>query len=360
MTMTPFERFRLKMGTNDNKREEQRKQAKYVVDELIADDPSFRPVIERIGKIPIAARLNRYVKEGFLQPKMSIQATMENPFFLGDLFHVDDRYWLCTAVHSEFGIHYVGEIIQCNHLLKFQLPGTDGQIWGLHAVVERPYSKNVTNSEIIQTSVTEFRIRLQRTPESERLFLNQRFILGVAYTEDGKKIPEVYYIASKDTISNSNPEFDEGFLILNTVRSESIFVEDNLDVMVANYRPPVPEPVPTPDYADIYAPSFEVKYGGSWRTFSGKVFNSAGEDITTDTNLEFDWRISATDLQAKYLEIEFVTDYDCRIRCRTSGYDPDDKELLYSTFELVLSAKNLDDGTEYGEVTKSIYIGGLL
>lgn len=301
------------------------------------DDPSYNPVVEIVGDKTISARINGYTKEGFLQPKMKIQSTMENEFDMGDLIHFNDSYWLCTMKQNFHNIHFRGEIIQCNYMLRYQLPN-DNHIHENYVVAERPYSQNLSLGSFVQLSKTEYRIRMQLTDITKQIYLKQRFIMGIGYDRNGVLVPDVYTVDSRDGTSNAIM-MEDGFLVLNFMKAAFNPETDNAAEMIADYQEIDKPPVVTDYTCVISSNSNIVRVGHMYdHTFIVNLYDDSGNVIEDISSINITWDIDSTPLQDKYMRFYLVDDVTINIMVEQPYDNADISSLIGSKFKLRVSA----------------------
>lgn len=345
-------------ASGNTAQEELKNNAKQLIDDNIEHDPSFVPIVDIVNKKKISARINNFRKEGFLSPKMDIQSTMDNEFDQGDLLFFDENYWLCTMRYNFHDIYYRGEVVQCNNIIRFQLPKSDGKIHEYNVIAERPYVVGLNKGNIIQTSDKEYKVRLQLDEITKKLFLKQRIMMGYGYNKDGERIPDLYTIDVRDSASNAIM-MENGFLVLNFVADQYNKDLDSEEFMVADYDEPEEEnQIIIPGTCDISTSNkFEVKLGSSFhKKFNAIIYDGNGKLITDYSNIEFNWSLICNDLQRKFLDIPIPENGVCDVRCRQSNIDKENDMLLRSKFELMLSANDVLNDISYGEIRKEIDI----
>ena len=115
-------------------REEMIRDGQNLLKEELEHDTSYSPTMyfydmenekdDRIANLRVYSRKNSSLNGNY----MNFLTTYDNPIKIGDYIHdtKDDTYWL---VHTSFNVNdveYMGKLIQCNYLLKWQL--SDGRI----------------------------------------------------------------------------------------------------------------------------------------------------------------------------------------------------------------------------------------
>lgn len=359
--MDSFDIFRSRMRNKGKSlRDAKIKSSRQNLENVFMDDPSYRSHVEIIGKPSISARIDNYRKEGFLQPKMDIQATMNNEFDQGDLLRFDEQYWLCTMKHSQHDIHFIGEVIQCNNILRFQLPNSY-DIHEYYVVAERPYTKNLTTGMIVRISDKEYRVRMQLTDVTRKLHLKQRFMMGMGYDEQGREKPDVYTIDSRDGISNA-VMMEEGFLILNLVEDQYKEENDNKELMIADYREPPQFPVITPNKCIIRNDADElfVKLGeNGWKEFNCDIYDENSQILDDISNIDFRWNVTATDVQKSVLDI-YEYEENFKIKCNGTKDQSKIPQLIGSSFTISVSAFDNVKNIEYSSDKVIIKIKGLI
>lgn len=150
-----------------------------------------------------------------------------------------------------------------------------------------------------------YKIYLPFDEDTAKLYLDKRIITEVAYDKNGERIPVVYKITGRDSISESYGK--GGHLLVLNAESSSDYnkLTDNLDLMIAEYIAPEEEPTPPtpPDPVDPPDPPVPpvqllpgsisgretLKAGLGARKYTVTFYGSDGE--TEDTSVTAFWTV---------------------------------------------------------------------
>ena len=115
-------------------RDEMIRDGQNLLKEELEHDTSYSPTMyfydaenevdDRLANFRVYGRKNSSLNGNY----MNFLTTYDNPVKIGDYIHdtKDDTYWLVYTAFNVNDIEYTGKLIQCNYLLRWQLP--DGKI----------------------------------------------------------------------------------------------------------------------------------------------------------------------------------------------------------------------------------------
>jgi len=272
--------FKLRMGiSGDSIRNTQIHNTRHFVEKLIVDDPSFRENVEILGKGHVSARFNNYKIVHGTTPQMDIQASLseDTMFNMGDIFFLNDSYWLCVEAITEHDVFRKGKVEECNYLLRWQNPITLEIIerWGS---IRNPYSSGVAESRVISIERSKYRIKLPYDDETALFRVGKRFLIDV---QGGNEVMP-YSIIEYDPVTMRYMSRDEGFLIIN-LQSSQIEDDDNADLMIANYISPPSLPQQIGSCRIVFSGNPLIRVGGSIKTFAVVFYDYDGNEISTIT-----------------------------------------------------------------------------
>ena len=165
--------------------------------------------------------------------KKNVIAYPDSTFMIGDIVDCYDMKWLVTKVDSNKQVYTIGEMSQCNLLLKWQ--NSSGTIITRYAVVEKPIAKSLDEGNIITTSDKMYSIKIPYDSETQNLFVGKRFLL-----EKANGIPLAYSLTAFDGISSNYSQ--GGILNITLTQDEYNSTTDNADLMVADHFTPTSQP----------------------------------------------------------------------------------------------------------------------
>ena len=138
---------------------------------------SNNKVDDRLANLRVYGRKNSSLNGNY----MNFLTTYDNPIKIGDYIHdtKDDTYWLVYTAFNVNDIEYTGKLIQCNYLLKWQLP--DGKIiqrWA-NIVSASKYDVGENGNSTIVLSSNTFTILIGYCDEgleleSKRVFIDMK------------------------------------------------------------------------------------------------------------------------------------------------------------------------------------------
>ena len=278
--MSAFERMKLREGAQGNTpRNEMIHNAKYVVDSLLPNDPSYKENVVVLGKGTLNLRMNKYRVLANTIPVMDIQASLEEDvmFTLGDVLMHDGRYWICVESQNRHDVERTGMVEECNYLLRWQNPNTL-KIHERWSSVRDPYSLALDErARHIVTGNAKYSIKLPYDSETELFHVDKRFLIGVANNE-----PMPHAIAKYNPITNRYANRSEGFIML-IMRESKIKAGDHWGLMVADYVDPSRSPSASNAIKGSCRIDFRgaplVRAGGTPKPFFALLFDGNGNSV---------------------------------------------------------------------------------
>lgn len=195
-----------------------------------------QPIVAKTTKSP-----NRY----------DIIAMPGDPLSVGDILEFYGEHWIVVDIRSVDVVSLIGVAMQCNHLFRWQNWSPEIiERWGV--LDSGVYSTTLSEAEKMTLTHKQYKIYLPFDEDTAKLYLDKRIITEVAYDKNGERIPVVYKITGRDSISESYGK--GGHLLVLNAESSSDYnkLADNLDLMIAEYISPTEEPTPPtpPDPVD--------------------------------------------------------------------------------------------------------------
>lgn len=187
--------------------------------------------------------------------KYNIIAMPGDPLAVGDILEFYGEHWIVVDIRSVDVVSLIGVAMQCNHLFRWQNWSPEiVERWGV--LDSGVYSTTLNEAEKMTLTHKQYKIYLPFDEDTAKLYLDKRIITEVAYDKNGERIPVVYKITGRDSISESYGK--GGHLLVLNAESSSDYnkLTDNLDLMIAEYIAPEEEPNPPtpPDPPDPPVP----------------------------------------------------------------------------------------------------------
>lgn len=300
---------------------------------------AYKTDVEILNKRKINCILENYRKEGDTPPKMDIKTTLDNEFELGDVFILIEEdgtisYWICTDKNNYHNAYFKGLLRECNQLFKFQ-NGTPKilEYWGF---TENPYSTTLSNGNVVSVPTNKLNFTMPYNDDTMKIFIDKRFVTEIGYDKNGKEIPIVYKVTSRES---NTTNFSGGRFLKMMAEFDAHTDKDSVEFMIADYipddgsvDPPTP---PDPDLlkCEISGSSSQIKVGGSVRQWAAKFYEVDG--VTEAVGVVPIWEYELDD--------EYV-DYIGSLKCTQNGnfisIQCDDENLIGATLKLSLVDSN--------------------
>ena len=348
--MTAFEKMKLReVSLGSTPREEMINNARYMVDMLLPDDPSFKYGVEiiRNGEVIGAINLrmdNRKLYQGV--PQMDLHDVLSNDikFRLGDVLHTKttdgdseiDEYWLCIDSKPLHDIQRDGKVEECNYKLPFQNKKTL-EIIERWCSVRDPYASGLDEGKVVTTGNAKYKIKLPYDDETAQFHLDKRFLIDIANNE-----PIPYKIVKFDSVSNRYAARNEGFLVINLNQTE-LSENDNHELMIADYiEPGIPSP---PSIGSCLIEGSSVIRQNTAREYIARFFDADGNEIQPD-NAE--WEMLSPEMLA-IDQIAILSQSENRIELRCA-----DNAAIGDVFTLLVRADDAEHGEFMAEINVEI------
>jgi hypothetical protein len=214
--------------------------------------------------------------------KKNVIAYPDSTFMIGDIVDCYDMKWLVTKVDSNKQVYTIGEMSQCNLILKWQ--NSSGTVITRNAVAEKP-SQTLDEGTVITTSDKKYSVKIPIDSETQNLHVGKRFLL-----EKANGIPLSYSLTSYDGISGN---YGQGVILnITLTQDEYNSTTDNVDLMIADYFTPTPQP--TGQAQITYTGNLTIYVGGSLKTFTA-VFKDEDGNVLPDIISVWTWDTSTGD-----------------------------------------------------------------
>lgn len=284
-------------------REEMIRDGQNLLKEELEHDTSYSPTMyfydaenekdDRLANLRVYGRKNSSLNGNY----MNFLTTYDNPVKIGDYIHdtKDDTYWL---VHTSFNVNdveYMGKLIQCNYLLKWQL--SDGRIVQrfCNIVSASKYDTGENGNSTIVLSSNNFTILMGYCEEALELEEKRVFI-------DIRKQPKkVFKITRGDDVLYNAGNIG---MLLSFIADKTEFNQekDNQELGICDYidSSSTPSEPTTPDETeDLFgtisgSKNLKVNIPA---TYTATIYDSDGNESTWDDAVNA-WRI-VSDFEVK-------------------------------------------------------------
>ena len=352
--MTAFEKMQLReQARGATVKDEMIYNARYLVDSLLPNDPSYKEGIEILNKGHTNLRMWNYkLVNARTTPQMDTQASLseEVSLALGDVLAYDDGYWLCIDSHNRHGIERIGKVEECNYYLRWQNPETL-EIHGRWCSIRDPSSLALDErAKVVVTGNARYTIKVPRDEETMRLHVDKRLLIDM---ENNKPMP--YSVINFDPVSGHYSSRNEGFLIL-SLRTCQIREGDNHELMVADYIDPAAVEAPNVPDALVgsctlgFSGSPLIRAGGSPKSFHAVFFDSNDNPLELTSPVIWELMLPE-DLVLNKIDILFKEGSEIRLRATPSA-------PVGGSFILRMTASDAVYGNFGAEL--EINVGGIL
>ena len=286
-------------STGITPREEMIKDGQDLLREELIHDTSYSPTMyhyiygeERhdgeLGNLRIYGRKYSSLNGNYQKFLTSI----DNPVKIGDTFHdtKNNTFWLVSESFNVDDIHYQGKMIQCNYLLRWQLP--DGKIVERYAniVSASKYDVGESGGNTIVLSSNNFTILIPFCEdglelEGKRVFIDKKDVNPT----------KVFKITRCDDVLYNYGEMGS-LLSFIADKTELNADKDRPDLRICDYIEPTPPSPPAPPETDETAVlsasitgNTELKLGLS-RTYTVTFTDKNDVEVT---DVKFVWNVVA-------------------------------------------------------------------
>lgn len=259
---------------------------------------------------------------------------------IGDIILWNELHWLVVEIDFDDDVKRGGKMVQCNREISWQNT-TTGEIITRWCLAEKPYSSNLRDGFMIDTSKREYKVQVPYDEETILVDLDRRFLL-----ETINGVPKAYRVTSVDVNTNKYQDVDGGFIVWNLVQDQYNDATDNSELMIADYIEP-----------QEYAEKVEEREiigcnisGPEKVLYPSKQLAYAIECIDSDSNItcmdEFTYEVTGIDpsyykaeKEGNYVYIELL-----------------DRKCVNKTFTIIITP----DSADYSTASKTVKVGALL
>ena len=242
--MDSFDRFRQKMSqSGETLRDEKRWQARELLKETFADDPSFRPRMYQwsLGKttkdcydtdydMAVPMRIFGRTYSSANGVTMKFQTPFMYPIEVGDVYYDydEDEFLICTEVQNVDEINFRGKFTLCNWILKWQLADATIVEYPCYEMNTTQYNSGEQTSGRMTVGSSQHMILLPYDLNTVVLESPRRFFL------DRNPIhPTTFIVTQNDTTSYAYGK--KGIVRVTVMQYELDEDKDNLELGVCDY-----------------------------------------------------------------------------------------------------------------------------
>ena len=262
---------------------------------------------------------------------------------IGDIIFWNELHWLVVEVDFDDDVKRGGKMVQCNREISWQNV-TTGEIITRWCLAEKPYSSNLRDGFMIDTSKREYKVQVPYDEETILVDLDKRFLL-----ETINGVPKAYRVTSVDVNTNKYQDVDGGFIVWNLVQDQYNEATDDAHLMIADYIDPNEHWDSWEDEEDkrvigcnISGPD-KILYPSKEVRFAVTYIDDNADETCLD---EFDFELSGIDpsyyhaeKEGNHVVIEMI-----------------DRRCVNKTLEIIITPIS----TEYSPVNKLVKVGALL
>lgn len=322
-------------------RDEMIRDGQNLLKEELEHDTSYSPTMyfydavnekdDRLANFRVYGRKNSSLNGNY----MNYLTTYDNPVKIGDYIHdtKDDTYWLVYTAFNVNDIEYTGKLIQCNYLLRWQLP--DGKIvqrW-TNIVSASKYDVGENGNSTIVLSSNTFTILMGYCDEGLELEEKRVFI---DIRKPSKKVFKI--TRGDDVIYNAG---NMGMLLSFIADKVELNKDkDNQELGICDYIPissPTP-PISNPNETAVLNANISGTLNlriGVTRTYTATLSDKDGNAVQWD-DTKYGWNVAS--------------DFDVKqsVKENKISLTVDDEDFIDSSF--ILSVIKLDDGSVIAEI----------
>lgn len=302
--------------------------SKRLLDYTFTDDSSTNNIIYfwSLGKktydneVPIKIRLYERTFSNVDGNKMSFQTLIDTPVIVGDILYdyKNSLYLLCNKSFNIDDIHYQGELLECNWVLKWQ--NKEGKILEYPCVDinTTQYNSGETSSRQFTLGTTQHRVSLPYDENTVVLDTPQRF-----YLDYNKQNPTSFIVTQNDTTTNKFGK--KGIVKVTLAEYQNDSDTDRPDLGICDYFE-TDKAEENKKAVIIYEDNI-IKSGGDSKIFTAKFYDDNGNELNNVIPI---WKIVSD-----FKEELYVKEHDNQIAI---GVDNDN--YVDEDIKLILSSEN--------------------
>lgn len=293
--------------SGESLRDEHIKNSRELLQETFADDASYSLGIylwehgleSYDDRESIQIRLYKQSFSNANGVTMKFQTLIETPICVGDIIYnsVSDEHWICTESFNIDSIHWQGKFTLCNWILKWQNKNGDILMYPCYDINSTQYNSGEQANKQFTIGSSQHMVTLPCDENTVILSSPQRFFL-----DKNTEKPTSFIVTQNDTTSYNYGK--KGLVKVTLMECASDPSVDRIDLGICDYI----------EEDDLYIDNAEqifvsksvigydtlvIKSGGDIQTFTGKFFDTMGNEVT---DILPKWEIVCT--FADILEVE--------------------------------------------------------
>ena len=232
--MGGYENFMKRMNAGGTTyRDEQIENARMLVEQTFADDPSYIVDGVRVWNTDrvLHPRIYEDKYRASSPAQAKIQTLLSEPFYMGDVIPwTNHGYWLCINSNFLHGIQWEGTLSFCNHLVRFLSP-RNGEIveYPISVINATQYGSGETDKQRMSIGSSQLLVDITFDEHTVLLDSGFRFLL-----DRNREFPTAFKVTQADTVSYSDSG-ERGYIQLTVVEDQFNPKTDNKEQMIADY-----------------------------------------------------------------------------------------------------------------------------
>lgn len=289
-----IERFARKMELSGNSlRKENILNSRNLYNEVFNDDVSITKgmffwelgLSSYENKEPLKIRCFKRKSSDANGVTMKFNTMIDTPIETGDVLYnaIKKEYWICKSAFNVDDIHYSGELVKCNWLLKWQLE--DGTIveYPCQDMNSTQYNSGETSNRQFTIGTSQHLLTLPFDKNTVELAHPQRFYLSRAV-----KNPVTYIVSQNDTTSYN---YGKGLCMITVTQCVENSDKDRPDLGICDYFEIKSSNSQNMNSLIIYDTNI-LKSGGDTQIFKGVIYNENNEEVECQWDIICDFKDS--------------------------------------------------------------------
>lgn len=284
--MRCLDKFNMKMKySGESLRDEHIKNSRELLRETFADDASFSLGIylwehgleSYEDKESLQIRLYKQSFSNANGVTVKFQTLIDTPICVGDIIYdsINDEYMICTESFNIDDIHWQGKFTLCNWILKWQNKNGDILMYPCYDINSTQYNSGEQANKQFTIGSSQHMVTLPCDENTVILSSPQRFFL-----DKNTEKPTSFIVTQNDTTSYN---YGKKGLVKVTLMESVRAANDRIDLGICDYIEK--DTLNTDNAEEVFVSKSVIGYdtliiksGGDMQTFTGKFFDSAGNE----------------------------------------------------------------------------------
>ena len=258
---------------------------------------------------------------------VQFQSLHDTPIHIGDILYLksENEYWLCTQSFNIDDVHYKGELVLCNWMLRWQDNNNDILEYPCYSINATQYNSGETYGKNLSFASAQHQVTLPCDENTINIIVGKRFILDKNMIN-----PATYIVTQNDTVTYNYGV--KGLVKVTLMQDVFDKDKDRLDLGICDYQDKNIDDRETDDIdesiiAQIKSKSTVIKSGSKGQVFYAEFIDKENNKVD---GLSPNWKIIS----------DFTDELDIKTNGDSITIKIDNDDYIDEEFKLILTDTN--------------------